>query len=132
MYMELTILLSKVFGIYLIVGGIGIWFKRAYFAPVLGNFVRDPLMRLIVGTLELVSGLFLVLTHNEWGSAPASLISLFGWMLALEGALYIMGPEKMIESMITKLNVRAWYIFGGIFSVVVGLYLVAYGFGWLS
>ncbi len=130
--MELTVLLSKVFGIYLLIGGVAIWTKRAYFAPVLGNFAHDPLMRLVVGTIELTAGLFLVLSHNIWTSAAASIVSLFGWMLVLEGAFYMIAKDKVVEGMIRMLNVRAWYAFGGIFAFILGLYLCAFGFGWLS
>lgn len=130
--MELTILLSQVFGIYLIVGGIAIWHRQRFFIPVLGDFARDPMMRLIVGTLELVAGLFIILTHNEWTSAPASIITLFGWMLALEGAFYMMASDKTVSKMYKALDFKAWFTFGGIFALIVGVYLTAYGFGWLS
>jgi len=130
--MELTILLSKVFGIYLIVGGIAIWSRQRYFVPILGDFARDPMMRLIVGTLELVAGLFLVLTHNIWTSAAASIVSLFGWMLALEGAFYMLASDKTVTKMYKVLDYKAWFTFGGIFALVVGAYLAAYGFGYLS
>lgn len=128
--MALTILLAKVFGIYLIVGGLAIWMRRRYFAPVLGNFVHDPLIRLIVGTLELVGGLFLVFTHNEWSTAPAAIVSLFGWMLAIEGALYMILSDKTVEKMIGALNRPIWYMIGGPLALLLGLYLCAYGFSW--
>lgn len=127
--MELTLLLAKVFGIYLIVGGIAIWTRRRFFMPVLGNFAHDPLIRLIVGTLELVGGLFLVLTHNVWASAPASLVTLFGWMLAVEGAFYMIASDEVVDRMFSLLNRPWWYTVGGIFAVLTGLYLTAYGFG---
>jgi len=130
--MDLTTLLSQVFGIYLIIGGVSIWYRRRYFVPVLGAFAHDPLLRLIVGTMELVAGLFLVLTHNIWSSAAASIVTLFGWMLVLEGALYMIASDKFVERMFSMLNRPAWFVFGGIFAIVTGLYLVASGFGWLS
>lgn len=126
--MELTILLAKVFGIYLIVGGIAIWMRRRYFAPVLGAFVHDPLIRLVVGTLELVAGLFIVLSHNAWGTAPAAIVSLFGWMLTIEGALYMILSDKTVEKLIGALNRPIWYMVGGPLALLVGLYLVAFGF----
>jgi uncharacterized membrane protein HdeD (DUF308 family) len=130
--MELTTLLSQVFGIYLIVGGIAIWYRKSYFAPVLGDFAHDPMMRLIVGTLELVAGLFLVLTHNVWTSAAASLVSLFGWMLVLEGAFYMIASDALVARMYKSLLKPWWFVFGGIFAVLVGAYLTAHGFGLLS
>jgi len=130
--MELTTLLSQVFGIYLIVGGIAIWYRKSYFAPILGDFAHDPMLRLIVGTLELVAGLFIVLTHNIWSSAAASLISLFGWMLAVEGAFYMIVSDEFVARIYKSLLKPWWFVFGGIFALVVGLYLTASGFGLLS
>ncbi len=130
--MELTILLAKVFGIYLIFGGIAIWWRHRFFIPVLGNFAHDPLLRLIVGTIEVVGGLFLVLQHNVWESAASSLVSFFGWMLLIEGALYMVLSDKTVERMYAMVNRPVWYVFGGIFAILTGLYLTAFGFGWLS
>ncbi|HYE23432.1 MAG TPA: hypothetical protein VEA92_03245 [Candidatus Paceibacterota bacterium] len=129
--MELTTLLSQVFGIYLIVGGIAIWTRQRFFVPILGAFAKDPLQRLIVGTLELVAGLFIVLTHNVWTSAAASLVSLFGWMLVLEGAFYMIASDRTVAKMYKALDFKAWFTFGGIFALIVGVYLTAIGFGLL-
>jgi len=129
--MELTTLLSQVFGVYLIVGGIAIWSRQRFFVPILGDFAKDPLQRLIVGTLELVAGLFLVLTHNEWSSAAASLVSLFGWMLLVEGAFYMIASDRTVAKMYKALDFKAWFTFGGIFALIVGAYLTAFGFGLL-
>lgn len=130
--MELTILLSKVFGIYLLIGGLSIWLRKSYFTPILGAFAHDPLMRMVVATLEIVGGLFIILTHNVWTSAAASLVSLMGWLLFLEGTAYMFMSNRAVERMYKKLDVRAWYTFGGITALLIGMYLVAYGFGWLS
>lgn len=129
--MELTTLLSQVFGVYLIIGGIAIWSRQRFFVPILGDFAKDPLQRLIVGTLELVAGLFLVLTHNEWSSAAASLVSLFGWMLVVEGAFYMIASDRTVSKMYKALDFKAWFTFGGIFALIAGAYLTAFGFGLL-
>ena len=130
--MELTILLAQVIGLYFIICGIGVWLRRRHFAPVLGAFAHDPLTRIVIATLEIIGGLFLVLTHNIWTSAAASIVSLTGWLLLLEGVFYMLASDRTVESMIKNFNKRAWYTFGGIGAIIVGLYLVAYGFGWLA
>lgn len=128
--MELTTLLSQVFGIYLIVGGIAVWSRQRYFMPIIGDFAKDPLQRLIVATLELVAGLFIVLTHNLWTSAAASLVSLFGWMLVVEGVFYMLASDKTVAKVYKALDFKAWFTFGGLLALLAGLYLTAFGFGW--
>lgn len=129
--MELTILLAQVFGIYLIVGGIAVWSRQRYFMPIIGDFAKDPLQRLIVATIELVAGLFLVLQHNVWSSAAASLVSLFGWMLVIEGVFYMLASDKTVARLYKALDVKAWFTWGGILALAAGVYLTAFGFGWL-
>jgi len=129
--MELTILLAKVIGLYLIIGGASIMLRERHFIPVVGAFVEERLTRLIVGMLELIAGLFLVVAHTNWSSLPAGILTVFGWALVIEGTLYLILPDESIEKMIKRMNVTGWYIAGGIFAIALGTYLAGFGFGWL-
>lgn len=126
----LTILLAKVFGLYLIIGGIAIWAREREFIPIVGAFVHDKLTRLVIALLELLGGLLLVNTHNLWATLPESIVSIFGWCLLLEGMFYMLANDTTVEKLIKSFNNRAWYTVGGIFSVLLGVYLAGYGFGW--
>lgn len=126
--MELTILLSKVFGIYLIVGGLAYMMRRKYFMSVVKEFVNDKALRMIIAVAEIVAGLFLVLNHNIWDTWPERIVSLSGWILLLEGVMYLLVPEAMLKRCINKFNTKAWYVGGGIASVLLGIYLINFGF----
>lgn len=128
--MELTILLSQVFGIYLIIGGAAIMLRKSHFIPVVGAFVEERLLRLVVAMAELTGGLFLVLTHNVWTTFPEGIISLFGWMLVIEGTAYLILPDSVIAKMINAFNKPWWYVGGGILAIACGVYLAGFGFGW--
>lgn len=129
--MELTILLSKVFGIYLVIGGLAYMVRQRYFMSVVHNFVMEKALRLVVAVAELVAGLFIITSHNTWDSTPEILVSLIGWIIAVEGAFYLLMPESVVRSVVKVFNVKAWYIVGGIVSIVAGAYLANYGFALL-
>jgi hypothetical protein len=127
---ELTIYLSKVFGIGLIIMGAAIAIRRRYFVPVFGAFVEERLLRVIVASIELIAGLFLIAAHNVWSPLPAAFISLFGWVAVIEGTAYLLLPDEPLERLLKTVNVPAWYLIGGLLTIVIGLYLAGFGFGW--
>lgn len=128
--MPLTILLAKVFGIYLIILGAAIMLRRRYFVPVFGAFVEERLTRAIVASAELLTGLFLIVAHNVWTPAAAAVITLIGWLAVIEGTAYLLLPDEVVERVFRTLNTPAWYVFGGVLSIVIGVYLAGFGFGW--
>ncbi len=127
--MELTILLSKVFGIYLLVGGLTYMTRQKYFMAVVHDFVGDRALRMVISAAEIIAGLFLVLNHNLWDSWPQRIVSAVGWLVVLEGALYLVLPESTVKKILKLFNTKGWYVGGGVVSVLLGLYLVNYGFG---
>lgn len=126
----LTILLAKVFGLYLIIGGVAIWARQREFMPIIGAFIHDRVTRLVVALVELMAGLFLVVSHNVWTTFPEAVVTIFGWCLLLEGAFYMLASDEVVERHVKMLNKKGWYTFGGIFGVILGIYLAGYGFGW--
>jgi len=124
-----TILLAKVLGLYMLISGVAIWGRQRFFAPVLGAFAEDRLLRVVIGAIELIAGLFLVNLHNTWGTLPESFISLFGWVLLLEGAFYLVASDATIEKMIGMFKKKAWFMWGGVIAIALGLYLAGYGYG---
>lgn len=124
----LTVLLAKVFGIYLIIIGLAIIFRRRYFLTVFAGFVEDKTLRITISIVELIAGLFLVLTHQIWSSLLAGLVSLMGWLMTLEGAAYLFMPDRWFAKMMKLFNHKAVYTVGGIIAVLIGIYLTYAGF----
>jgi uncharacterized membrane protein HdeD (DUF308 family) len=129
--MELTLLLAKVFGIYLIVGGAAYTTRQRYFMSVVHHFVEERMLRMVVAVAEFIGGLFLIMSHNEWDTMAEGIISLIGWILAVEGALYLLLPDNVVRKIVKMFNTQAWYVVGGIVSIVAGVYLAGIGFGLL-
>lgn len=129
MDMPLTVLLSRVFGIFFVVVGATILLRRHYYIPVYADFVRERLTRAVISLIEFLAGLFLVVMHNEWSSLAAGIISLVGWMALLEGFIYLALPDRHVGKFFNTFNKPGWYVFGGLLAVAAGIYLAVYGFG---
>lgn len=131
--MEITILLSKVFGIYLVVMGLVMFFRKDHFMSAVNTFPEQKLLRFMMGIIMFIPGVFIILTHRDWSSIPAGLISLMGWMIAVKALLYMSLSDKAIRKWVGVINVPGRYVWGGILSVLVGIYLLNFGFnlGWL-
>ncbi len=104
--------------------------RKEYFIPLISVFVKERFTRLVMSIVELMAGLFLVVTHNDFSSGPAAIITLFGYIAVIEGVLYLITPDKTLQTLISKFNNPKMYWFGGLASVIVGLYLANAGFGW--
>lgn len=125
--MALTILLSKVFGVYLVVIGAILMARRQYFTSVFAGFVEHKLLRMTIAIVQLLAGLFLIITHNEWTPLAAGIITFFGWAMAIEGAAYLVLSDRAVGKIIRAFNTKAWYIVGGLLAIVIGLYLISIG-----
>lgn len=127
--MPMTVLLSKVLGIFLVIVGAAILLRRRYYLPVYGAFVRERLLRAVTSLAEILAGLFLVVLYDEWSSPPAAILSLIGWMALLEGLMYTLLPDDFLEKFFNIFNTPAWYVAGGLLAIATGTYLAASGFG---
>lgn len=129
--METTLFLSQVLGLFLIIVGAAVMYRKQYLVPVIGEFVEERLTRMIMGILELLAGLFLVLSHTDWSSIPAGIITAIGYLLVIEGTAYLLLPDSVMRWVIRTFNVRMWYHLGGTLAILLGVYLCAYGFALL-
>ncbi len=127
--MELTVLLSKVFGIYLVVMGLIMFFRRNHFISLTRTFSEEKPLRFVMGIIMFVAGLFLIVAHHDWSSVPAGLVSFLGWMTTLKALLYINLSDGAMKKWIERVNVSGRYVWGGIISVLVGIYLLNFSFG---
>lgn len=124
-------MLSQVLGLFLVIVGLSIMVRKQYFVPVVGAFVEDRLTRMLMGIFELLAGLFLVVNHADWSSLAAGIISTIGVVLVAEGTAYLLLPDRAMVWVIRTFNVKAWYVAGGTLSVLLGAYLIFFGFGLL-
>jgi hypothetical protein len=128
--MELTILLSKVFGLYFLIMGVLLLFRRSYFRHVVNMMTEQPALRFITGLMMLFGGLFFVVSHQDWSDVNARIISILGWMVLIKSLFYLNSSNSTMK------HWTSWQKIGGAYGAIValvyialGLYLANYSFG---
>ncbi|PIR37999.1 MAG: hypothetical protein COV34_02840 [Candidatus Zambryskibacteria bacterium CG10_big_fil_rev_8_21_14_0_10_42_12] len=126
--MELSIFLSKIFGIwFLVIGIIFIW-RRKTLMPVIEEFAGSRALLILIALLELFAGIALVTAHNIWEKDFRLVLTIISWWLVIEGVMYLMAPTKSIKKIFKRFNKPGWYISGSLLSIVLGVYLLNAGF----
>jgi hypothetical protein len=69
--------------------------------------------------------------HNGWSPPAAAIITIIGWLVVIEAAIYLLLPDDLVGRFIGTFNTEGWYIAGGLLSIALGIYLAAFGFGWI-
>ena len=94
--MQASIFLARLLGPVLLVIGAGILINPSLFRTVGAELARSATLVYLFGVVDLAAGLAIVLTHNVWLVSWRVLITLFGWMLIIRGAVRILLTEKVV------------------------------------
>ena len=127
--MEISIFLAKIFGLYMIIIGLAFILKHRIFVRMISDAIKNlhAVYFLIIG--ELLLGLLLVLHHNIWEADWRIIITIISWITLIEAFFYLILPHSVLMRVMHSLNTNAMYVFGGVLSIILGLYLAYIGFG---
>ncbi len=126
-----SIFLAKLLGLYFIIMGGIILIRRKAVMPTINDLLANRALLLVIGVAEIAAGLAIVIANSALSLDVVGLISLIGYIMIIEGIIYLAAPLKMIQKLVRRFNRPGWYISGGILSVLAGVYLAATGFGLL-
>jgi len=128
--MELTILLAKVLGSYMVIGGVALLVRRRFFMSAFSSLVEDKASRFLLAAVDVLVGLLIINIHNDWSSLPAGIVTFVGWSALAKGVISMFLKDASLEKFAAAFRAKKWYLPEAIVVVVVGVYLVAFGFGW--
>jgi len=97
--------------------------------PAVKEFAANRALLLGFSVAEIVTGLAVVIAFPKVEFDLTGIISIIGYMMVVEGILYLGAPFKFIQRLVGSFNKSLWYLVGGILSVVLGIYLAQVGFG---
>lgn len=127
--MALTYFYAQLFGIIMLVAGLGMVANRRSTLQVTREWLENRAVLYISGLLALLLGLVVVLTHNLWtGSALTVVVTLIGWALILKGVLRLFLPHGTIRKVFSIFAVEQTYYFIVLLVLVIGIFLTYYGF----
>lgn len=125
----LEVFIAKLFGLYLIIAGVLVLTKKQSLMPAVMDIAKNRALTIVLGALDLAAGLAIVIAYPDVSMSPIGLISLIGYMMVIEGIIYLALPMKSIQKMVRSFGNRQWFMAGGIVAVLGGIYLAGFGFG---
>lgn len=122
-------MLPQLLGLYFLIVGVIVVARRASIMPALSQIVANRPLLLVISLAELLAGLAIILNYSEVSFTTEGVIAVIGWMLVVEGILYLATPMRVVQKFIKAFNKQEWYAAGGVLAVVIGAYLSIVGFG---
>ncbi|MFH1473144.1 MAG: hypothetical protein ABIF06_01895 [bacterium] len=123
--MDITILVAKLFGIYLVVAGSFLFFKGKSVPHLLRDFFDHPAMMYLTGIILIFLASMYLIPYNVWDGTWRTFVTVFVWLVMLKGLLYVFAPQVLSKMVIRKF--RGWFKLYGIIAVVVGVYMFLLG-----
>jgi uncharacterized protein YjeT (DUF2065 family) len=116
---------------FVLVLGLSYSFQQAGWKKLVEEFlIKGNIHKIIPMTMfMLVFGLAVIANHNIWEMSMRVVITIFGWSMAIKGALYMTFPEvgfKLAKYFLPIMD--TWIRVGGILTTILGVLLV-YQFG---
>lgn len=124
-----SLFIAKLLGLYFLIVGLIFIMRRRSIMPVIAEFAGSRALVFLVAVLELGAGIALAIGHTIWTPDYRGIITLIGWWLIVEGAIYLFTPITRMARLVAAFNSSGWYVSGGLTSMLLGAYLAGVGFG---
>ena len=126
--MQTSRYIAKLLGPFLVAIGAGLLLNTDVFAAMAAEFLKSPALIFISGLLTLTAGLAIVNTHNVWTADWRVIITIFGWLGVIGGALRIMFPQLVAQIGTLMLAQRGAVVGAWIVVLLLGLWLSYLGY----
>lgn len=126
--MQTSIFLAKLIGPVMLAAAIGMLVNRTDHRAMSLAFLESPPLIYVSGVLVMTAGIAIVLYHNVWAADWRVIITLFGWMGAIGGAIRIISfswVKRVGDAMLGKPWVT---MIGGVVWLVIAAVLCFYGY----
>lgn len=123
--MDITILVTKLFGIYLVLAGLFLILKGKSVPHLLRDFFDHPATMYLTGIILVFLSSMYLIQFNIWDGTWKTIVTVFVWLVALKGVLYIFAPKTLSTLVIRKF--RRGFGLWGVISIVVGVYMFLLG-----
>ena len=96
--MSTSVFLARLIGPVLLVIGLAVFANQRGFRELAEEFLASKALLFLSGLLIMPVGLAIVLTHNIWAADGRVMITLFGWLNLIGGAMRLFAPTYVIQT----------------------------------
>jgi hypothetical protein len=122
---ESAILVQLFVGILCLIVSVMLWVRRNQLDALIEDFRNNSALIYVGGFISLLLGLFIVLLHNDWSSTPSVLVSGFGWLAAVKGALLLIWPELWLGRIPQPGTMNKFLIPAALVTAAIGAIILA-------
>ncbi len=126
--MQTSIFLAKLLGPVMTVVGLAVLLNGRAFHSIAEDFIANRALLFLSGLLIMPAGLAIVLTHNVWTADWRGLITLFGWLSAIGGAIRLLAPQYVVQGARAMLKQPTMLPVAGAIWIAAGLILCFFGY----
>lgn len=126
--MNTSVFLAQLMGPVMLVAAIGLLVNPEAQRDMARQFLDSPPLIYVTGFMVMTAGLAIVLNHNVWAFDWRLIITLFGWMAVIGGAIRMLcfsAVTKIGHAMLDKPRAA---IVGGVVWLIIGAVLCFFGY----
>jgi uncharacterized membrane protein len=125
---DVTLFLAQVLGPILLLVGISLFTRRKFYLKWLQNIQQSEDILFVSSVGELAAGIAIILNHNLWNTLPEIIITLLGWLMIVEGAVFLLAETKSLKGFFaSSVLAEGWYIFAVLYTLL-GAYVTSLGY----
>ena len=126
--METSALLAKIMGITALAMGISMALRRKMLLSIFHELSQSRALSYILGAIMFIMGVLIVLNHNIWSGGFPFLITVLGYFVLIEGAVYLFVSKNFLEKWLNAVNNKKVYYLIAAAYLTLGFYLAGKGF----
>src|SRR5436309_2872906 len=126
--MQTSLFLAQLIGPVMLVIGLAVFANQRGFRDLAEEFMASRALLFLSGLLIMPVGLAIVLTHNVWTADWRVLITIFGWLNLIGGAVRLFGPLFVVKAGHAMLAKPHFTTVAAAIWVVLGLLFCFFGY----
>ena len=126
--MSTSVFLARLIGPVMLVIGLAVLTNQRAFRAMAEEFLASQALIFLSGLLIMPVGLAIVLTHNIWAADGRVMITLFGWLNVIGGALRLCAPAYVMQTGRAMLKRPHFITIAAAIWIVGGLLFCLFGF----
>jgi hypothetical protein len=96
--MSTSVFIARLIGPVMLVIGLAVFTNQRAFRDMAEEFLASRALLFLSGLLIMPVGLAIVLTHTIWAVDGRVMITLFGWLNVIGGALRLFAPAYVMQT----------------------------------
>ena len=125
--MSTSVFLARLIGPVMLVIGLAVLTNQRAFREMADEFLASRALLFLSGLIIMPIGLANVLVHNIWAADGRVMITLFGWVNLIGGAVRLCAPEYVMQSGRAMLKRPHFITIAAVFWIVAGLLFCLFG-----